>query len=141
MCRQSPAHSGNASVSARLGGDQTPPLCPGCDPGGIGELLWAVSVAELLLEGAGEQGEMLWCCLEHFGAELAVPGAAQGASRHQPPAPVPRVIHAGAPALTILLPARSCYILLLPFCRKIMDFFFLYGMCKEFRGGPWLSFA
>lgn len=51
-------------------------------------------------------------------------------------APVPGVIHARAPALTFLLPARSSYISLLPFCCKIMDyFFFLYGMCEEFRGG------
>lgn len=92
------------------------------------ELLWAVSLAQR-------------CCrdvLEQFGAGLAVPRTgreAPRASQPQLPPPVPRVIHARAPALTFLLPARSSFILLLPFYCKIMDFFFLYGMCEEFRGG------
>lgn len=59
-----------------------------------------------------------------------------GASRHQLPPPLPRVIHTGASALTFLLPARSSYILLLPFCSKIMDFFFFMECVKNFEVAP-----
>lgn len=68
---------GYHGMPARLWALRTPP-CPVCDPGGRdGELPGAVSVAEPLLEAAGGQGEMFWCCLKQF-------GAARGRSRSIP---------------------------------------------------------
>lgn len=91
--------------------------------GSCGGAAWS-SLGTALGRGGQERGQG-WQC-------PGQPRERPGASQHQLPPPLPSVIHAGARVLTFLRPARSSYILLLPFCCKIMDFFFLCGMCKEF---------
>lgn len=145
-------HGVNTGVSARLRGvPDTDVVSCACDPEGWRARLGcdrgqSCSWRERASGGrrCGAVWSRLGTALGHGGQECGQgwqrpgqPRECPGASQHQLPPPLPSVIHAGARALTFLCPARSSYILLLPFCCKIMDFFFFFMECvKNFEVAP-----